>query len=205
MKPREMEQLTKTMGESEKRMFKLGAKQAILDKLDDLNTSAYAVKRLFGKTGDVKKLRYLFDDDAAYKQFSDTLKREADFVLTRRAAQANSTTAKQLSDEMGASEAFNNALQAVQSPVQAAGMLGRVLGGLSAKRGDAAFTQALEEVGDILLTKGMGPDKIQSLLRKGSAKQIEAVLRSSISKELSAPRIAPVTTSSTIESQTEHE
>ena len=196
-----MEQLTKTMGESEKRMFKLGAKQAIFDKVDDLSTSADAVKRMFGKNGDVKKLQYLFDDNAAYKQFSDTLKREADFVLTRRAAQANSTTAKQLSDEMGASEAFNNALQAVQSPVQAAGMLGRVLGGLSAKRGDAAFTKALEEVGDILLTKGMSPDKIQSLLRRGSAKQIEAALRSSIRKELSAPRIVPVTTGAIVESQ----
>jgi hypothetical protein len=195
MKARDMQELTKSMGESEKRMFKLGAKQAIFDKIDDISMSRDSVKALFGKNGDVKKLRYLFDDEAAYKQFADTLKRESDFVMTRRAAQANSTTAKQMSDEMGASEAFNNALQAVQSPVQAAGMLGRVLGGLSAKRGDEAFTMALEEVGDILLTKGMNPDKLQALLRKGSAKQIEAALRNSISKELSAPRIAPLTTS----------
>ena len=104
---------------------------------------------------------------------------------------------------MGASEAFNNALQAVQSPVQAAGMLGRVLGGLSAKRGDAAFTKALEEVGDVLLTKGMSPDKIQSLLRKGSAKQIEATLRQAIRKELSAPRITPVTTSAVVDGLSE--
>ena len=203
MKPRDMEDLTLLMGESEKRMFKLGAKKAIFDKVDDLNTSADAVKRMFGKNGDVKKLQYLFDDTASYKQFSETLKRESDFVMTRRAAQANSTTAKQVSDDMGASEAFNNALQAVQSPVQAAGMLGRALGGLSAKRGDAAFTKALEEVGDILLTKGMNPDKIQALLRKGSAKQIEATLRSAIRKELSAPRIAPITTSAVLEDVSE--
>jgi hypothetical protein len=203
MKPRDMEELTLSMGESEKRMFKLGAKKAIFDKLDDLSTSRDAVKAMFGKNGDVKKLRYLFDDETAYKQFSNTLKREADFVMTRRAAQANSNTAKQVSDDMGASEAFNNALQAVQSPVQAAGMLGRVLGGLSAKRGDAAFTKALEEVGDVLLTKGMNPDKIQALLMKGSAKQIEIALRNSIKKELSAPRIAPLTTNVVLEGASE--
>jgi len=98
LKPREIDDLFSTMGDSEARMFKLGAKQAVLDKIDSLPVNADSIKRLFGKQGDVQKLKGIFNDDEAFKSFSDTLEREATFSLTRRAAQANSTTAKQVSD-----------------------------------------------------------------------------------------------------------
>lgn len=193
MKPSDMKDLTQTMGESERRFFKLGAKKAILEKLDDIQTSADAVKRLFGKNGDVKKLRYLFDDEAAFNKFNDTLRKEANFVLTRRAAQANSTTAKQLSDEMNATETLSNAAQALTSPLGTANVLGRTIRGLSSKKGTAEYTAALEEVGDILLSKGFDPDKLQSMLRQGNAKKIEEVFRKVIKENLTAPSFAPTT------------
>lgn len=199
MKPRDMEALTRTFGESEKRMFKLGAKQAVLDKIDDISTSADAIKRLFGKNGDIKKLRYLFDDDASFKQFSDTLKRETDFVLTRRAAQENSTTFKQASDEMMAAEILRNTNEAISSPMGAANALGRILGGLSSKKGSELNIKALEEAGDILLSKGMDPTRLQALLRRGNAQHIEEALRKSLKPNLTAPYVAPITTSVIVE------
>ena len=75
----------------------------------------------------------------------------------------------------------------------AASVLGRILGGLASKRSDVAFPKALEEVGDILLSKGMDPAKLQAMLRKGNAKNIEAVFRAAIKKDLTSPRVAPVT------------
>jgi len=187
MKPRDMRDLTKTFGQSEKKMFKLGAKQAILDKIDDLQINADAVRRLFGKNGDVKKLRFLFDDEATFRKFSDTLKRESDFILTRRAAQANSTTAKQLSDDESAFEALGKAANAVSSPAQAASTINRLISGFGKGRRDADFVKALEEVGDILLIKGIEPARLQSILRRGSSKQVEAILRRALKK----PTIKP--------------
>jgi len=183
LKPRDMRELTKTFGQSEKRMFKLGAKQSVLNKIDDLQTNADAVKRLFGKNGDVKKLRFLFDDERQFRQFSNTLKREADFITTRRAAQANSTTAKQLSDDQSSVEALGNAAQAISNPLATASTLTRLLSKFGKGRNDADYIRALEEVGDILLVKGFNPAAIQALLRKGSQKQIEARLREALKKQ----------------------
>lgn len=193
MNPRDVNNITKTMGESEKKMFKLGAKQAIVDRIDSVQLNADLVKRLFGKGGDVKKLRTLFDDKESFDRFSDTLEKEAQFVLTRREAQANSTTAKQLFDEGAAVEVFGNAIDAVSTPTGAARVLGRVIGGLQAKKRDDAFIKALEEVGDLLLAKGTDPQKIRALLKSGSAKRIESVFRNAIKKELKPGAITPST------------
>lgn len=190
MKPRDMANLTKSYGESEMRMFKLGAKQAVLDKIDDIQVNADAVKRLFGKNGDVKKLRGLFDTNQQFNQFSNTLKREADFVLTRRAAQANSTTAKQLADSDSAFSVLQDAANAVSTPQGAVSTVNRIVSGLSKNKNDKIYTKALEEVGDILLTRDIDPEVIQRLLVKGTAKQIEARLRASIAKEIKHPYAA---------------
>ena len=132
------------------------------------------VRRLFGKNCDVKKLDFLFDDKTAFNRFSDTLKQEAEFVMTRRAAQANSTTVKQGLDKLNAESTLNAAAESVSSPLGASRVLGRVLGGLSQARGNEANTRALEEVGDILLRKGINPENLRGLLEKGTAKRIES-------------------------------
>lgn len=194
MKTGDIQGLTKTFGKSEMIMYRLGAKKAILDKIDDLQTNSDAVRRLFGKNGDVKKLKSLFDNDKAFNKFSDTLKRESDFIMTRRAAQANSTTAKQLSDDESALNVLSNAAQAVSSPAGAASFVNRVLNGFGKGRQDAAYIKALEDVGDILLIKGIDPQTIQTLLKKGTEKQIEERLRQALKKPtLKIYGVAPAT------------
>jgi UDP-N-acetylmuramoylalanine-D-glutamate ligase len=166
------------MSESERRFFKLGAKDAIIEKIDSLQFNADAVKRLFGKNGDVKKLKLLFDDDNSFKRFNDTLQREADFVLTRRAAQANSTTAKQISDDVSASEVINATTQAISTPAGAANVVGRIMGGLSKSKSSQEYTKALEDAGDVLLAKGVNSETIQSILKSGSRERITSAIRS---------------------------
>ncbi len=180
LKPREVRELTKTFKNSELQMFKMGAKRAILDKIDDIQTNADAVKRLFGKNGDVKKLKFLFDDDKAFNTFSETLKREADFVLTRRAAQANSTTTKQLSDDESTFATLTDAAASVSSPAGQASFIKRIVDGLGRNKTDKIYTDALEQAGDVLLIKGIEPKRIESILRQGSRKSIEARVKRSL-------------------------
>ena len=182
MKPRDVSALTKSFGDSEKHMFKLGAKQAILDKIDDLQTNADAVKRIFGKNGDVKKLRHLFDSKKQFDQFSDTLERESNFILTRNAAQANSTTAKQLSDDAMSFDVLSDTATAIASPRAAAGLLNRIVTGLGKGKSEKEYIKALEDVGDILLVKGIEPDRIIRLLKSGKPKQIEAFVTNALKK-----------------------
>lgn len=176
LKPREVEDFIQSMGESERRMFRLGAKQAIIDRAENLQVSADAVKRLFGKRGDVQKLRSLFPDQASFDAFQETLEREANFVLTRRAAQANSTTARQLTDASGARDAFAAARALSGDPAAAASTFGSLFSGLSKKKGEEAFTKAMEQAGDILLDSGFDPNRLQALLRRGDADRIKSLL-----------------------------
>lgn len=191
LKPREVDEFTKSMGDSEKKMFKLGAKQAVIDKVEDLQTNADAVKRLFGKRGDVSKLKTLFDDDKAFKNFSDALEREANFILTRRAAQANSTTTKQLSDVGNASDVLGDARALMGDPVAAANKFGQILGGLTEKKQSEAFTRSLEQAGDILLESGMKPERLVSILKKGNRKEIELALKKAFDQAKPSEVVAP--------------
>jgi len=190
LKPREIDDLVGTMGESEARMFKLGAKQAVLDKVDTLSINADSVSRLFGKQGDVQKLKGIFKDEAAFNNFSDTLEREATFSLTRRAAQANSTTAKQVSDIGNAQQALEIAGTSLVDPVSGSARFGQILFGLSAKKGDEIFTRSLEQAGDLLLASGMEQGKLLAILKKANRDEIRRALES-VMTQVDSAVIAP--------------
>lgn len=202
MKPTDVRDLTKTFSQSELKMFKMGARQAIMDKIDDLQTNADAVKRLFGKNGDVKKLRYLFDDNEAFKKFSEVLEREANFIMTRRAAQANSTTAKQLADEENAFSVLENMAEVVSSPAGQANIIRRIVNGLGKNKTDADYIKALEDAGDILLIKNIEPDRIKDILIRGNKKGIEARIKSALKKP-TAKAYIPATTTGLLSEGTE--
>jgi len=184
LKSREIDDITKSMSTSEKRMFKLGAKQAVIDKLDTMQLTADSAKRLFGKSGDIKKLESLFDDKDAFNRFSKTMETEAKFILTRRAAQENSTTAKQLFDESSSFNSLSSARAAFGDPIAAADIIASISSGISKKKGSAAYTKSLEKAGDILLSRGMPTERIIEILRRGSKQEIEKVVKDSFFKGL---------------------
>lgn len=177
MKPRDVADTVRNMGDSEKRMFRLGAKQALIDKLDTMQITRDKVKALFGRGGDAEKLRFAFESPQQFRQFSEAMQREANFIRTRRAAQANSTTAKQLFDESASFDALETARSAAGDPVAAASQVGRIFMGLKSKKGSEANTRALEMAGDILLERGMNPEKIVSVLKRGSEKEVSEALK----------------------------
>ncbi len=194
MKPRDIAEITRTMGASEKKMYQLGAKEAIIDEIDKMQTTADAAKRLFGKNGSIQKLRSLFDTEEQFNRFNDVLRREADFVYTRRAAQSNSMTAQQVSDISEANQVISDAVDAFSSPNQIVSILNRISAAFSKQATNEQKLRAFEEAGDILLAQGMDPNELQRLLRAGAKQQLEAALKREAKKQIVAPRASAIGT-----------
>jgi hypothetical protein len=194
LNPREVEAITKSMGESELRMFRLGAKQAILDRIEMTQESADLTKRLFGRNGDVAKLRSLFPSDRSFQQFSDTLEREAQFSMTRRAAQANSSTAQQTIDSSNVAATGRRIASAVNNPnpLAIASEVENIVSGLAAKKGTQAHAEALAKAGDILLDRGMDPQRLRAILLQGDSGRLSAMLRSSMTRNATPSSLSVV-------------
>ena len=176
LKPREVTDFIQSMGASERKMFQLGAKEAIEDKIQSTNTSSDIIKRLFGKNGDILKLKNIFDSPAKFNKFKQTMEQEAQFALTRRAAQGNSTTFKQAQHVVDAEQALSAASAMMGNPAEAANTLKRIVSKLTGNRTEAQVRMAFEQAGDILLASGMKPEKLQAILRRGNAKLLETEL-----------------------------
>jgi hypothetical protein len=186
----EIKNLTSRYSTGEKQMFRLGMRQALLDKVDDLKIGADAIRATFGKKGDLNKLRFLFDNNKEFKQFRDALKLESEFALTRRTAQANSTTAKQIADENTFFESVADTIDAISSPGGALGLINKAVTKLkNNKKGNQAYMDGLEEVGDFLLAKGMQPERVREMLKKGDVERIEKVAKALSTKESRWPPV----------------
>ncbi len=190
LNPREVSALTDGMSKSEKKMFKLGAKQAIEDKLAGMQITANAVKRLFGKGGDAEKLKSVFDSPEQFNEFRKAMEKEAQFSMTRQAAQGGSPTIKYAADIADASNIIDDTRMLLGDPVAATSRLESIITGLSKGKNEAAFNESLEKAGDILITANMNPDKVIELIKRGNAKQIEAALNRSI-KNYQSKILAP--------------
>jgi hypothetical protein len=199
LKSREVADLVKTMSTSEKGMFILGAKKAIIDKLETFQTNSDGAKKLFGKGGDMPKLRSLFDDEKSFKQFADALEIESQFILTRNAARGNSTTAKQVVDVGKAGEIMEAGRALQGDPVASANMLGKIMGGLSTKKQTEAHRQALEKAGDILLSSGMNHDKLLKILIRADNKELNRLLERVLVKPSKSVAVAKGAAASQIE------
>jgi len=176
-------QLVKSMTQQEKTAYILGAKEALFNRIDKTAMNRNQVMAMFGKNGDIYKLRTLFADDTQFNRFFDALKRETDFWMTRKAALDNSTTARQLnefSQELSQPGAIKRMMQTAMSffgrGPGAAQEIAAMSDGLKAEKGSKKFIQALTKAGDILLTQGMNPAKLQAILRRGEVKLIQQEL-----------------------------
>jgi len=179
LKSREVRELFDSMSESERRFFKLGAKQAIMDKVESLQDNANAVRRLFGKQGDLQKLADIFETPEQWRNFANVLEREANFVVTRNAVTGNSTTTKQLMDLENTGRTVETVKSFIANPKEQSMKL---LGDIKGKKGDIVVEEALEKVGDILLESGMDSQRVVNILKRGSQKEIQKVLDDAIPK-----------------------
>lgn len=193
LNPREMQDYISTMGESELRMFRLGAKQAIMDRVDMTRTSSDLYKQIFGKNGDSNKLRMLFPTQEGFDAFQNTMRRELTYKITENAFRGNSTTIKQGLDAFSASDAFD-AITSMGSPQGAVGFVARVLGRDAQRRARADYLKALEVAADALLDKGYDPTRFAEVLKSGNAESIRIAFEKALlpSNPAANALVAPV-------------
>jgi hypothetical protein len=173
---RDLIDLTSTMTTPEKTAYALAAKDSILDRIDNTNINRDQINALFGRNGDVAKLRTLFDNQRAFDVFRETMRRESEFALTRRAALSNSTTAAQLARLRQTLEPQGNLRQAASRAISvlvggAAGVTretASIVDQLGMAKGSDEYVQGLIRAGDILLASGMEPARLQAILRRGN-------------------------------------
>lgn len=94
--PYQLAAAMRKMTASEQEMYRLGVKQAIFQKLERPNVNRDLTDGVFGSAGIQKQLRAVFPDQKQFREFQKSLIAEAKMADTRKAAQGNSTTAKQL-------------------------------------------------------------------------------------------------------------
>lgn len=180
MSAEEVNGLSKGFGESEKHFYKLGAQQAILDKLDNINITSDAGKAILSKNGDIKKLATLFDSKEEFNGFVDTVKREATFKATANAVFGNSTTTKQAADLIKLREGASLAAEAVSSPMGAARVVGNIVAKLGAGKNSADFKEGLYQAGIILSEKGLDNKVLFNILKKQDAEQVKRALNDAV-------------------------
>lgn len=193
LNPREMRDYISTMGESELRMFRLGAKQAILDRVDMTRTSSDLYRQIFGKNGDSNKLRMLFPSQEGFDAFQNTMKRELTYKITENAFRGNSTTIKQGLDAFSASDAFD-AITSMGSPQGVVGFVAKALGRDAQRRARADYLKALEVAADALLDQGYDPTRFAEVLKSGNAETIRLAFQRAVlpSNPAANALIAPV-------------
>ena len=194
LKPRDVKDAAESMGESELKMFKLGAKKALIDKINNMQITADSVKRLFGTEGSSKKLKSLFKSDDQFKAFNEAMEREAAFTITRRIAQGGSSTKMQQADVINAEAAIENGRAVMGDPTAWVTKLGQITSGLLNKNGSKVNKDALEEAGNILLSADMDPQKVVDIIKTGSASQIAQSLESAATRYRALNAISPSVT-----------
>lgn len=111
----EIRSALKAMTPAEQEMYRLGAKQAMFTRMEGPNVTRDLTDGMFGSAGIQARLGALFPDRKQLREFQKALITEAKMADTRKAAQGNSTTPKQLAE---GGEAAKNATM-VKSGVNA--------------------------------------------------------------------------------------
>jgi hypothetical protein len=177
--------LTSQMTAQERNAYVLGAKDAIINRINNTGMNRNQVMALFGKNGDAAKLATLFDTPEQGEQFLNALKRESEFAITRNAVIGNSNTvaqASQLSNLVGPTgikRAINQVVQMISgNPAQLSNEVAGIIDNMNQGRNTELYKSALIKAGDILLASGMDVARLEALLKNGSI----SVLRNELQK-----------------------
>lgn len=181
---RNLRDLTSQMTQPERNAYILSAKDAIINRIDNTGMTRNQVQALFGKNGDAMKLATLFTDNRSRQAFIDILRREIEFVATRNAVIANSTTAGQLQrikeslmPAGGYKQVISQAASLVTSPTQLAREVSGIIDNMRAEKGSDLYLKGLIQAGDILLTTGMDANVLRRMLETGSVDRLTTELR----------------------------
>ena len=181
LSPRDIKLFTETLGQAEMRMFRLGAKDALIKRMDDQNITADAMRAIYRSRSERERLRALFQNDEVgriqFEDFMKYLETEVEFRLTRKAAQANSTTMQQFETGTTIEAAIEFTQDLLQAPTSViAKHLEEIMTNFGRVNSEQAREQAMRAAGDMLLVGGMRPERLQNMLEAGADRAVQAEL-----------------------------
>lgn len=189
-------QETKNMSAGELEMYRIGAMQAITDSLDATPITTDSMKKLFGKNGSVDKLRSVFPNEEAFQSFKRTMEREAEFRWTDQAVRGNSTTLQQYAGLQQEKSRIQRVIATGASvfsgsPVATSQQIAGMVDGLSQDKMSEEFAVALRNIADILLSTGIDPQKLRTMIENGNTIALRRSLDEALSRQIT-PRSAKV-------------
>ena len=187
--PDKLEEIVSGMTSSELDLFKMGAMAGIQDLFDDTRLTHDAAAKLIAKPGTLKRLAKVFGDEQSAQKFLEAAWREAEMGRTRAVLTGGSPTAERLAGQKWLEDAIQpESLSALtgdpMSMVMAAAR--EVLSKKPLSQG------ALDELGQMLLTKGMPETEIRRILQSPRTVQVLQNLdREMLSRGAAAGAVGP--------------
>jgi hypothetical protein len=126
--PEAMARAVSKMSPDEQHFFRVGAVQALRDKLGDSVVRADTTKKLFGNNAMEKKIAAAFGDEKMYSKYVDMLKNESAMFDTYSKITGNSATAERLAEQADVGVDKGRIAQGVASIVNPASPTGFVRG-----------------------------------------------------------------------------
>ena len=188
---KDIKRYTDGLGEAELRMFRLGVKKSLLEKMDDASMTADQMRSIYKSRSEQAKIRALFTEGKVgqeqYQAFENYLKTETEFRITRKAATENSSTAMQLEAGANIEDAIAFAEAAAGSPSALAKFGTRMMTRFASDQVDSQ-ERAMMMAGDILLGLDVNPIRLQKMLQAGADEALRATFVNLVYKH--QPRIA---------------
>lgn len=183
----DIKQQTRLMSDQEKDFYFIGARKAILDKIEKTVQGGNLARKLFNKTGDKDKLRTLFRNESDFKKYLKTLETEYSFAKTKNAAQGNSTTALQASDMLNARGMINEIIENIAEastgnptvlPRMIKNLVSRVeTPSFDAVRDSQEYKNTVYEIGQLMLLRGDELKPVIDLAKNANKKKLQTVLK----------------------------
>lgn len=161
MSAADMNDAVNGLTKGEREMFQLGAMASVQDMLDNTQMTNDATRKFINSTGMLKKLSMLFDSEEAARSFLEKAQAEQAFVRTRNVVAGGSPTSQNLRGQQFLQDAVQpeSIVDMMANPMGAALKIAKDIvteKGLS--------PQTLNELGSVLMKKGMTEDEIRKLL-----------------------------------------
>jgi hypothetical protein len=157
----EMKDQLATMDAGQKEMFQLGAVASFQDLIDNVQFTSDATRKLIGNRALVKKLALLFNgDERTATAFIRSATREQAFSQTRNAV-AGSQTSTNLMGQQFLSDSIQPQTLLSAASGDPVGVMLNMASELLKKK--PLSQNALQELGDMLLNKGLSPDDVRKL------------------------------------------
>jgi len=144
--PQEIERDLARLDDAAKKMYRHGAMQSLLEKIQSGNAMNDKVRGVLSSDSMMGRVRLLFDDPKEFRKFQRLAVTLARQSKTRQAAQGNSTTAQQMSDMVdsqnvteGAKQIANAATGNWRGILDAAGRLGNRAMGMNPETASEAL------------------------------------------------------------------